>query len=85
MSTAEESISSLFNARINRMQWLLDYKTEAGIRTALERLNRRSRYGVDIDSAMQNLNEHRQEIEVDFQSFFPDIIAFTDKKIRALS
>ena len=64
--------------------WLVAYASTAGIEKVLQGMNRRTKGVSKMDLAIEDLNKYYQEFELDFTTFFKDLIEFTDKKTTLL-
>jgi acyl carrier protein phosphodiesterase len=56
--------------------WLLAYREQAGIAKALERITNRLSKPYATDEAMAELPHNYQELQRDFDSFFPDVVVY---------
>ena len=68
--------------RMRDGDWFRSYSTLAGISTALYYLSRRFSRRPRLEPATQLLVERRSELEAEFRTFFPDVIAFS-KALRS--
>lgn len=59
-----------------RENWLLAYREQAGIAKALERIANRLSVPYVTDEAMAELSNNYQELQRDFDLFFPDVIEY---------
>lgn len=78
-------------ARIQRMMpymiadnWLLSYATVAGISTILMQMNVRTKRISKMNFAVMELETYYREFEAEFTSFFPELIQFSEKKLKML-
>ncbi len=76
LQNTREAIPPVFFQRARDMSWLTGYAAMDGIRQSLQRLSRRSRYGVDFTPAAQDLEDRYDEFEGDFLEFFPEAVEF---------
>ena len=60
--------------------WLLSYKTIAGIQLVLNGMNRRTKGISKMNLATEELQMHYQDFEDDFTLFFEDLITFSTKR-----
>jgi acyl carrier protein phosphodiesterase len=68
---------SLLHDRLPRMvadDWLVRYGTEDGLRFTFSRVKLRSSAPHFFENAVESLTKHYNEFNVEFNSFFPDII-----------
>jgi acyl carrier protein phosphodiesterase len=59
---------------IKENNWLLHYGYIEGVRRALTGMSRRSRFNPELQRAVDELREHYQVFNDDFNGFFPDAI-----------
>lgn len=64
--------------------WLLSYASIDGISRILYQMNIRTRNIVQMDKAVNELQEHYSEFEKDFSEFFPLLKDFSTEKIKLL-
>jgi len=64
--------------------WLVNYGKLWGIRKALESLERRTRYISNLSEAVHELNHREHFYQKQFERFMPEVILFTQKKIKTL-
>ena len=64
--------------------WLLSYSSIQGIARILYQMNIRTKNVVQMDRAVNDLQEHYKEFEQEFRDFFPQLQEFSLKKIRSL-
>ncbi|MBS3992469.1 MAG: acyl carrier protein phosphodiesterase [Bacteroidetes bacterium] len=86
-----EANSHLFPPQVKRMlyfmklqNWLVSYQDTTEIKKVLTQMSLRSKHQSYMHLASEDLILHYNEFENDFQQFFPDIIAFTNLKIKQL-
>ena len=73
-----ELIPPQFASSLPRMiadDWLVRYRTEQGVSRALYYLSRRLRMAPPLHESVELLALHREELQGDFRSFFPHLIA----------
>ena len=61
--------------------WLLNYATIDGIGWALTGLSKRVKYENKMHEAVNDLQEHYEELENDFKEFFPVVADEVKKRI----
>ena len=64
--------------------WLVAYASTEGIERVLQGMNRRTKGISKMDLAIEDLNKYYKELELDFTTFFKDLIDFTNKKTTLL-
>ena len=64
--------------------WLLNYATIEGIGNALRGLSQRVSFENKMGEAVNDLQERRDEFEVDFKAFFPQLIKYAEIKEKTL-
>lgn len=70
--------------RVLRMiagDWLTSYSTAEGMLFAFDRMKYRASRPEAFDNAFQNLLNHWEDFQRDFQSFFPDLVHYTKSEI----
>ncbi len=60
--------------------WLVSYRNMEGIDRSLKRLSRRIRGENPLGDGIVLLRTHYDEFESDFESFFPDLMEFTERE-----
>ena len=65
--------------------WLLSYASIDGITKVLEGMNNRTHNKSQMNLAVNELVEFYEEFEVEFTSFFKELIAFSKEKLEFLS
>lgn len=65
--------------------WLLSYAQTSGIQKVLEGMNRRTGGKSSMDMAIADLNEHYEDFQDDFKSFFKDLCDHSDKKMKEIN
>ena len=65
--------------------WLLSYASVEGIAKVLEGMNRRTHNRSQMNLAVNELEEFYEEFEIEFTSFFEELIAFSKEKFELLS
>ena len=78
-------------ARIQKMMphmiagnWLLSYAEIEGIQKVLNGMNRRTRNISGMDKATAELQQFYPEFEAEFESFFAELIRFSEKTLTAI-
>ncbi len=78
-------------ARIQRMMpymiadnWLLNYATVEGIGKILAQMNIRTKGVAKMDQAVRELEEHYDQFEIEFTSFFEELREFSKHKLNEL-
>ena len=64
--------------------WLLSYATVEGIGKILGQMNMRTKGITQMDQAVNELEEHYDEFEAEFTSFFYELILFSKQKLDKL-
>ena len=64
--------------------WLEAYASTEGIEQVLKGMNKRTKGISKMDLAIEDLNKYYKELELDFTTFFKDLIDFTNKKTTLL-
>lgn len=65
--------------------WLLSYASIEGISKVLAGMNRRTQNKSQMNLAVKELEEFYTEFESEFTSFFDELIAFANNKLKLLS
>jgi acyl carrier protein phosphodiesterase len=65
--------------------WLLSYASIEGIGKVLEGMNRRTKNRSQMNLAIEDLKTFYEEFETEFTSFFKELIAFSQEKLKTLS
>jgi len=65
--------------------WLLSYASIEGISKVLDGMNRRTKNRSQMNLAVNELEEFYNEFESEFTSFFKELIAFSNDKLKILS
>ena len=60
-----------------RGNWFVGYAQIAGINQALSGMARRTPYTSKMDEASKELHNHYEEFQKEFNTFFPDLITYT--------
>lgn len=66
-----------------RENWLLSYANLEGIAKILFQMNRRTRNVSQMDLAVNDLKEHYEDFQAEFEAFFPDLKSFCGEKIKS--
>ncbi|WP_369047516.1 ACP phosphodiesterase [Tenacibaculum sp. UWU-22] len=64
--------------------WLYNYQYIKGIKEVLEGMNRRTKGKSKMNLAIEDLQLHYFDFEQDFTSFFKDLQAFSNQKLKEL-
>ncbi len=64
--------------------WLLSYASIEGISRILYQMNKRTKNIVQMDRAVDDLQEHYEEFEQEFSEFFPQLEKYSLEKIKSL-
>lgn len=64
--------------------WLLSYASIEGISKVLDGMNRRTQNRSQMNLAVNELEEFYEDFEAEFTSFFEELIAFTNNKLKTL-
>lgn len=64
--------------------WLVSYATVRGISRILYQMNERTKKRSKMNFAVIELEEHYEEFEAEFSSFFEELRLFTQNKIKTL-
>lgn len=64
--------------------WLLSYASVEGIAKVLEGMNRRTHNRSKMNLAVNELEEFYDEFEIEFTSFFEELITFANEKLEFL-
>jgi acyl carrier protein phosphodiesterase len=65
--------------------WLLSYASIEGIQNVLEGMNRRTKNRVQMNLAVNDLQDFYNEFELEFTSFFEELILSSKDKLKILS
>ena len=65
--------------------WLLNYASIEGIQKVLEGMNRRTKNRVQMNLAVNDLQDFYNEFELEFTSFFEELILSSKDKLKILS
>lgn len=65
--------------------WLLSYASIEGIQKVLEGMNRRTKNRVKMNLAVKELEDFYNEFELEFTSFFEELILSSKDKLKILS
>jgi acyl carrier protein phosphodiesterase len=76
--------SAQFTKYMIRYNILEGYSHTSGIKTVLEGMSRRARFQSDMERSIIDLEEHYSLFSNEFDTFFPELKAFTEKEIRLL-
>jgi acyl carrier protein phosphodiesterase len=64
--------------------WLLSYASKEGIGRILYQMNKRTKNIVQMDRAVNELQEYYVELEKEFKVFFPELIEFSEEKLKSM-
>ncbi len=64
--------------------WLYNYGNLNGIEKVLQGMNRRTKHKSQMHMAIEDLKLHYEILKEDFESFFQDLITFTNAKLKEL-
>jgi acyl carrier protein phosphodiesterase len=64
--------------------WIVNYANLEGIEQVLNGMNRRTKNKSKMNFAILDLNEHYQEFEKEFTSFFKELIDFSKQTYNSL-
>ena len=73
-----------FNSRIISLDWLLNYQYDDGIMKALNRIDKRTRYSINVEKAMNDFQSLKADLDNDFNCFFPELILFVKSETKEL-
>ena len=76
-------VSKTFEKMIEH-NWLVGYQYKARIEYAFQRLSERIRHEHQLLYAINDLEEHKEELNEDFILFFPDLIQSAKQEIQKL-
>lgn len=90
--TSLENNFDILPLRIQKMMpymitnnWLISYASIEGIAKVLDGMNRRTQNRSKMNLAVNELEEFYTEFEIEFTSFFEELIGFANKQLKALS
>lgn len=69
---------------IEQYNWLYNYQFFEGMEQVLGGMNRRTKGVSQMDLAINDLKEHYNVFKNDFETFFDDLIQFTNQRITEL-
>ncbi|OIQ38934.1 MAG: ACP phosphodiesterase [Bacteroidetes bacterium MedPE-SWsnd-G1] len=69
---------------LERYNWLYNYQYFEGMEQVLNGMNRRTKGVSQMNLAINDLKEHYQDFKNDFDSFFKELIEFTQHRITEL-
>lgn len=70
---------------LEKYNWLYNYQFLEGMESVLNGMNRRTKMISKMNIAIEDLQEHYEDLENDFTHFFKELINFTDNKLNELS
>nr|WP_245189677.1 acyl carrier protein phosphodiesterase [Lunatimonas salinarum] len=69
---------------MQKENWLVAYGTTSGIQRALTGISYRTTFKSHMEKAPQYLEKHHNEFERYFKAFFPELIRFSEQRLREL-
>lgn len=79
-----QKVSKTFEKMIEH-NWLVGYQYKARIEYAFQRLSERIKHEHQLLHAINDLEEHKEQLNEDFILFFPDLIQSAKQEIQKLS
>lgn len=73
-----------FYPYMRRDNWLFSYRSMEGIEKILRQMTNRSRSPLPLDYATAELNQYYELFQKEFETFFPQLVAFTQSEIEKL-
>ena len=64
--------------------WLVSYASVSGITKVLEGMNRRTKHKSGMNKAVEELQEFYKEFEIEFATFFDELIEYSQVKLKEL-
>lgn len=64
--------------------WLVSYASVSGITKVLEGMNRRTKHKSGMNKAVEELQEFYKEFEIEFATFFDELIEYSQVKYKEL-
>jgi acyl carrier protein phosphodiesterase len=61
--------------RLERAQWLLSYRDDAGLTRVLHGIESRTRHRTSLVPSLEILNTERAALQAEFDAFFPELVA----------
>lgn len=65
-----------------KYNWLYNYQFMEGMESVLEGMNRRTKFKSHMNLAINDLKEHYEDFENDFNLFFKDLISYSNIRIN---
>lgn len=65
-----------------KMDWFRTYQTKEGVKKTLEGISQRAKFENNIEDAVNELNIYEEQLDNDFNEFFPEIINYCKKFIE---
>src|SRR5690606_16837479 len=65
-----------------KMDWFRTYQTKEGVKKTLEGISQRAKFKNNIEDAVNELNIYEEQLNNDFNEFFPEIINYCKKYIE---
>ncbi|MEP2772858.1 MAG: ACP phosphodiesterase [Fulvivirga sp.] len=69
---------------MKRDNWLYNYAELSGIDRALTGMSKRTKFNSKMEMAAFDISKHYEELEKEFNSFFPEVIAFVNSQLKTL-
>ncbi len=69
---------------LEKYNWLYNYQFLEGMESVLNGMNRRTKMISKMDIAIEDLQEHYEDLENDFTQFFKELINFTETTLKEL-
>src|SRR5690606_41406935 len=70
------------NKYMIKMDWFRTYQTKIGVKKTLEGISQRAKFDNNIENAVNELNIYEEQLDKDFNEFFPEIINYCKKFIE---
>lgn len=71
-------------AQMIERNWLISYASLKGLSYAFKRTDERLKGVISLQDAIANLELHRLDLETNFDTFFPELVAFAKNKLPLL-
>ena len=69
---------------MKNQNWLVAYKSVQGIDQILKGMQRRTKFTAKLDEASKDLVLHYTDLENDFETFFEELIIFSEASFETL-
>ncbi len=79
-----DPVFSLMFPFMKEQNWLYNYRGTEGIRKSFRGLQKRSKYIKETDTAFATFLEHKEEMRIHYDSFFPNVKKFAEKSLQEL-